>query len=72
MSDQGQHQDMLLLQQATVERLVEIHYLVDACSDHTSLQENDVIELAVACGLPQEYLQAIKPKLKEEHAHAHR
>ena len=60
----AQHQDMLLLKEATLIRLYELHLLVDACSDYTNLNEIDVEGLACACGLFTEYKQLIQPKVK--------
>ncbi len=70
----AQHHDRMLLQQSLVEQLKEVHDLVFSCSDSTQLTERDVKNIAAACGVYTEYLQAInpQPKLKEESEHAHR
>lgn len=67
----AQHQDMLIMQRGIIENLAEMHRLVDACSDFTTLNETDVRNIAAACGVYEEYLQAIAPKPKEE-PHAYR
>ena len=68
----AQHQDELLRQQALLEQLLELHRLVDACSNYTTLNEIDVRNIAVACGVYDLYIQAIQPKPKLEHAHENR
>lgn len=68
----AQHQDNLLQQQALLMQLVELHYLVDSCSDYTSLNETDVRNIAAACGIYDLYIQALEPKPKQEQAHAYR
>ena len=61
----AQHQDMLLFKQATIERLLELRLLVDACDNHTTLNQVDVEGLAIACGLHDEFKQAIKGKYEK-------
>ena len=58
----AQHHDMTLLQQVTIDRLVEMHRI--AGTKFTWLNEKDVEGLACACGLFTEYQQAIQPKVK--------
>ena len=61
----AQHQDALLFQQATIERLLEMRLLVDACFNCTSLNQVDVEGLAIACGLHDEFKQAIQQRKYE-------
>ena len=58
----AQHQDALLFQQATVERLSELWLLVDACPNYTWLNRDDIEGLAIACGLHDEFKQAIQQR----------
>lgn len=68
----AQHEDMLIMRRALLEHLLEVHRLVDGCSDYTTLNETDVENIAAACGMYEDYKQALKSKSKEEHEHAHR
>ena len=76
LEEAAQHQDRLVMQRALVEQLVEVRSLINSCLIYPShfhvtwLNEKDIENIACACGVQTEYLQAIKPK--EEHDHANR
>lgn len=64
-----QHQDNLVLQRALIEQLVEVRHLVSlywgklfcGTMDETWLNEKDIENIACACGVLNEYKQAIQP-----------
>ena len=62
----AQHQDALIFQQATIERLVEVDVLVRTFMPSiTWLRPDDIEGIAIACGLHDEFKQAIQQRKYE-------
>jgi len=55
----AQHEDMLIMRRALLENLLELRLLVDTCSNYTALNQTDVDNIAVACGIYDDYKQAL-------------
>ena len=60
------HQDRSIMQWALLSQLVELSALVISHQDDTWLNEQDVLNIATACGCYDEYTQVIKLKPKQE------
>lgn len=63
------HQDHLLMEQATIERLLEMRLLVNAFPNYTWLNQDDVDGLALASGLYTRFRDSIS-QLGEKNARA--
>ena len=55
----AQHQDTLIMRRGLLENLLELRLLVDAFPNYTTLNQTDVENIAVACGMYDDFKQAL-------------